>query len=721
MKKFTFLFFFALAVTVWFSNVALAQSITQRGNEPTASTSSTTLTINKPTGLAVGDVMLVNIVQGDNDGGQSISNNASRSGWTLVKGGSLGSSGNNDWWGTVLYKVADAADAAATNFAFTLDPIVNGDGALGTMLAFYNVNTTGGVGPDGTGTGPFDVAAGSLGTATSATLTAPGITTVTNSAAIVMFGMAGNNDLSFFSWTTTSPGGLTELYEDESNQGPDESVGAAWAIQTYAAATGNGTASISTSERNGALLVALKPANTYGAPNLWSTSGTDPIKAYTINPVTGAVLAGPVDVVSPSTSTAALGKNKANPNDADGYLYYLNRDNSLVLNGVVTVYSVKPDGTNNGSRGTIDMNGAGNNEDFSFVRLGFDATGKGWILAGTTSNLYIASFQGNGSAAISSVNTFGNSTLAISGGSGSDFQNGDLAISGNGTLYALANITDGSTYIYTLNSLTTPTTLTKKWTLVDGDGNNFIGSVNGVAWTQSGSMHFSTSAGIYFIDQATANSGAGTVQADLIASYSGLTDLASEAFPTQTTLPVSFANFNVVKQGSNALLSWTTKNELNTDHFDIERSYDGLHFEKVGSKQAAGITASDVDYNYTDPISVTAGNIYYRLKTVDIDDKSSLSKIVVLRLGNALVRSFTLYPNPVESNLKIQLDSQKDAVVTVRISSMLGQEVYRQTANLQKGTNIIVLAKGIESLKPGLYVTEIIDGNEKLVQKFIKR
>ncbi|MBK6827140.1 MAG: hypothetical protein IPG86_09785 [Chitinophagaceae bacterium] len=70
---------------------------------------------------------------------------------------------------------------------------------------------------------------------------------------------------------------------------------------------------------------------------------------------------------TPLVLTAAVAKNQITPFDAEGCIYYLNRDENNNLNGVVTVYSVRPDGTSNGSRGTIDMNGAGNDGYFNFV------------------------------------------------------------------------------------------------------------------------------------------------------------------------------------------------------------------------------------------------------------------------------------------------------------------------------------------------------------------
>ncbi len=459
-------------------------------------------------------------------------------------------------------------------------------------------------------------------------------------------------------------------------------------------------------------------------PNMWSASGTGPIRAYTVNPVSGEIINGPAEISTPSVSTAALGKNKANPNDPDGYLYYLNRDDANSLNGVVTVYSVSPTGTNNGSRGTIDMNGAGNNEDFSYVRLGFDDSGRGWIIAGNATNgtVYIASFQGNGSAAISNVNTFGNASLAISGGSASEFQNGDLAISGSGTLYVVANISDGSTYVYTLNSLSTPTTLTRKWTVLDQDDNNFTGSVNGVAWTQSGSLHISTSSAIYFIDQFTANTASGTVNATLVpgsTSPSGLTDLASDAFPTQTTLPVRLLTFSGTYRNQVAALNWETENEVNFSHFEVERSSNGSLFTSIGNKPSLRSTGRSA-YQHTDNLAAVSGNVFwYRLKIVDLDGQFKYSNVVMVRKDDKIISGIMLSPNPVRGNglATIRFNSSQSGLVTIRVLDITGRVVLQQQSKTYEGTNSLPL-NNADKLQPGSYVIQLAKEDQVSTAKF---
>src|SRR5438045_4128411 len=107
MKIFTKLMFSALVVCLTIGNTAFAQ-ILQRGASTSATSTTTSITITKPTGVVSGDVMLVNIAQGGNN-----SNAASLSGWTIVDGRSLGGSAR---YGTVLYRVADGTEAASFTF-----------------------------------------------------------------------------------------------------------------------------------------------------------------------------------------------------------------------------------------------------------------------------------------------------------------------------------------------------------------------------------------------------------------------------------------------------------------------------------------------------------------------------------------------------------------------------------------------------------------------------
>ena len=122
--------------------------------------------------------------------------------------------------------------------------------SIGSIVAFFNVNATGGVQANGTAGGPFDVDPGTINLSNSNIVTATGITTVSDNAAVIMLAQVADND-SYSGWTTTSPGTLTQLYDDETSNSDDASVGAAWELKSTAGATGDGTVTISGFDRNG--------------------------------------------------------------------------------------------------------------------------------------------------------------------------------------------------------------------------------------------------------------------------------------------------------------------------------------------------------------------------------------------------------------------------------------------------------------------------------------
>ena len=222
-----------------------------------ASTTTTTLTFTKPVGLAPGDVMFANMLQANN--APSALSDAARLGWKVVAGGQLVSTGGNEWWGTLLWKVANATDVAATNFAFNLD--ADADFASGGLMAFRGVDFDGGVNALGNPGGPFDIDPGNVyeNLANDAQLNANAITNVTSGAAIVMFGVVNSNK-NFSVWNTTAPGALAEIHDFGVNSTLNTATGAAWAVKNTIGSTGGGTATLQNPGGwNGSIMVALKP------------------------------------------------------------------------------------------------------------------------------------------------------------------------------------------------------------------------------------------------------------------------------------------------------------------------------------------------------------------------------------------------------------------------------------------------------------------------------
>ena len=230
-----------------------AGTIVQRGTATTANiTTAGSVTINKPTGVVAGDVMIAVLAKIG-----STTALTAPSGWTVISQAALRTTSTLTY-GSVMYRVADGTDGSSYTFALGTTT-----SAVGDIVAFSNVDPTGGVKQDGTAGGPFDVTpvAMTVNTSGSTSVTASALTTVSANAAVIMCGMAGGTAgwATSGNWTIASgPQTLAEIADN--HQATAGSVGVAWAAKAAAGTTGAGAVTLSASQRNGGILLALRPA-----------------------------------------------------------------------------------------------------------------------------------------------------------------------------------------------------------------------------------------------------------------------------------------------------------------------------------------------------------------------------------------------------------------------------------------------------------------------------
>lgn len=166
--------------------------------------------------------------------------------------------------------------------------------------------------------------------------------------------------------------------------------------------------------------------------------------------------------------------------------------------------------------------------------------------------------------------------------------------------------------------------------------------------------------------------------------------------------------------GQTAQLQWKTLSEQNSSHFVVERSADGRLFEAVGKVNAAGNSQVASQYGYQQS-GLALGTYYYRLRQVDKDGRSTISKVVVLKVSGAA--TITLYPNPVKSAVSIALPaglSQARWVLTTADGKQLagGHEAAENMARR--------LQARIPALQPGLYLLQVSSNQGVQTIKFIK-
>jgi hypothetical protein len=188
------------------------------------------------------------------------------------------------------------------------------------------------------------------------------------------------------------------------------------------------------------------------------------------------------------------------------------------------------------------------------------------------------------------------------------------------------------------------------------------------------------------------------------------------------TLPVSFLSFNGKRLGNRNLLNWATATEKNNRGFEIQRSNDGVSYAAIGfvkSTASNGSSTSDLIYSFED--LTTADRSYYRLRQVDVDNKSSFSKIVKLSLHSGDENSISgLYPNPANNQITAQVEATSKGAVLLTIVDGLGRPVMTRSATVVNGANTINIP--VSSLSRGRYTLQVTYSDQTVsTTSFIKQ
>ena len=190
----------------------------------------------------------------------------------------------------------------------------------------------------------------------------------------------------------------------------------------------------------------------------------------------------------------------------------------------------------------------------------------------------------------------------------------------------------------------------------------------------------------------------------------GLFEFAN--FTVSGVVPLRLLSFDAFKNDNKVKLNWKTDNEINTSHFDVERSVNGIDFKKIGTVTA--LNRSGINQYSFEDVSPSGGVNLYRLRQVDIDAKFEYSNTVKILFSSKI--NITIYPNPVVDKLKIQIPGSSLKWMS-SIYDAAGKLVYQQmntaAANLVE-INITALAKGN-------YVLVLNSGLETFTAKFLKQ
>ncbi len=182
-------------------------------------------------------------------------------------------------------------------------------------------------------------------------------------------------------------------------------------------------------------------------------------------------------------------------------------------------------------------------------------------------------------------------------------------------------------------------------------------------------------------------------------------------------MPVGLSNFAGKYDNGIAKLKWTTSFEQNLYLFEIERSYTGDNFYKVGSVNPAGNSQVNRNYTFNDS-SKSSRIVYYRIKMID-NDRINLKYSSVINLSiNKGIMVNHISPNPFLESININVDIVKDAALVFKLNDMRGKTIKTLNYPGKKGLNNVRLSN-LKNISKGTYLVEIIADGEILNRQLI--
>ncbi len=182
-------------------------------------------------------------------------------------------------------------------------------------------------------------------------------------------------------------------------------------------------------------------------------------------------------------------------------------------------------------------------------------------------------------------------------------------------------------------------------------------------------------------------------------------------------VPVTFKNLEATA-GNNCSynIRWETEQDRDVSGYEVEYSADGTRFTTAGT--VAVNNTKQYLFTYAD---ASGKQLYFRIKTIDQSGQLSYSRIVSTDPVCNTQFSMSVYPNPVESQLTLNVRQATTGKVTVRLLNAAGQIIRKEIKTVVAGENKIIWSN-MNTYPAATYLVQVEnEAGRILSKKFVKR
>jgi hypothetical protein len=196
---------------------------------------------------------------------------------------------------------------------------------------------------------------------------------------------------------------------------------------------------------------------------------------------------------------------------------------------------------------------------------------------------------------------------------------------------------------------------------------------------------------------------------DFAFDNNGLGKSYTFSFPScNIVLPLDLQSFEREIKEKTVLLTWTSTNEDNFSHYELERSKDGVVFSPIAL--VFGKDQTHNEYAYSDG-SPFLGMNYYRLKMIDNDGQFKYSKILTARFSEISKGDIVIAPNPIINNqIRLQLSGLEAGSYRLELHNTAGQLLHARPITVSQYQQVETVSPD-KQLVPGIYWVKVIGKN----------
>jgi len=254
-------------------------------------------------------------------------------------------------------------------------------------------------------------------------------------------------------------------------------------------------------------------------------------------------------------------------------------------------------------------------------------------------------------------------------------------------------ITVGNTVTYTINNVSAGTW----YALLDNSGSSYATS-----------LYRSSASSFNMTTKAFSTTGTYNLKITADALTGCPASFATATVMVNGTLPLNLLSFSGTSKQNRQLFYWTTSNEKNLSHFELQESGDALHYKTAARVEASSSTDLVKKYEFVIHHPLLT-NTYYRLRMVDFDGKEQFSSTLLLKAADEKATEVQVSPRPFNDKIQIGYSSSNTGEVLIVLRDVFGRSVRAWKRTVIAGSNSINI-DGLSPLQSGLYILTINDG-----------